>query len=184
MSVDQAISHYQQLYALGTLSSAHFGIEIEPFSRSGKVGNSSIPIFEESTKVEWLANNVDISVFDAQTDSTQVGAFQLNFITGNNSGEISATFIETRDARILNSARAIKACTFNKDGTQNPPIDYLLRIKIYAFDRGDRNVLPFSVEHIVFLQTGSIPLDASNKNGVGMVQLNFTKAFPMLLSGT
>lgn len=72
----------------------------------------------------WLCQSIDLSILDAQTDSVQVGAFQLNHITGNGSGEISIPFIETRNAAILNSARAIKAIMFpdgENGGTQALP---------------------------------------------------------------
>jgi hypothetical protein len=36
----------------------------------------------------------DLSVLDAQTDSVQIGAFQLNHITGNGSGEISIPLLK------------------------------------------------------------------------------------------
>lgn len=58
-----------------------------------------------------------------------VGHFQLNHVTGNASNELSISFIETKEAAIANSAKAIKEIMFNKDGTQPPPIEYLMRLK-------------------------------------------------------
>ena len=142
----------------------------------------SIPLMDNS-KLPWLCQSLDLSLLDAQTDSVQVGSFQLNHITGNNSGEISIPFIETRNAAILNSALAIKAIMFpdgEDGGTQAVPNDYLMRMTIFLFDRHSHSTRVFEVQHLVALQTGSIPLDATNRNGVGIVTLNFIKMFPML----
>lgn len=142
----------------------------------------SIPLMD-NTKLPWLCQSLDLSVLDAQTDSVQIGAFQLNHITGNSSGEISIPFIETRNASILNSALAIKAIMFpdgEDGGTQALPNDYLMRMTIYIYDKHSFSTRVFEIQHLVALQTGSIPLDATNKNGVGIVTLNFIKMFPML----
>ncbi|WP_372557368.1 hypothetical protein [Acinetobacter pittii] len=179
LTVDRAVSHYQELYALGTLSAAHFGIEIRPYRANSKIAQANIPIFDPSNKVAWLANNVDVSLLDAQTDAVHVGHFQLNHVTGNASNELNISFIETKEAAIANSAKAIKEIMFNKDGTQSPPIEYLMRLKIYAFDKAARNQNQFEIEHLVSLQAGNLPLDASNK-AHAIVTLNFIKMFPNL----
>ncbi|KKW78818.1 hypothetical protein AAV96_09350 [Acinetobacter sp. AG1] len=142
----------------------------------------NIPLLDRE-KLPWLCQSIDLSVMDAQTDSIQVGAFQLNHITGNSSGEISIPFIETRNASILNSALAIKAIMFpdgEDGGTQALPNDYLMRMTIYIYDKQSYSTKVFEIKHLVALQTGSIPLDATNRNGVGIVTLNFIKMFPML----
>nr|WP_079758357.1 hypothetical protein [Acinetobacter baumannii] len=48
LTVDRAVSHYQELYALGTLSAAHFGIEIRPYHANSKIAQANIPIFDPS----------------------------------------------------------------------------------------------------------------------------------------
>lgn len=179
LTVDKAVSHYQELYALGTLSAAHFGIEIRPYRANSKIAQANIPIFDPSNKIAWLANNVDVSLLDAQTDSVHIGHYQLNHITGNASNELSISFIETKAAAITNSALAIKQIMFNKDGTQQPPINYLMRLKIYAFDKAVRTKHHFEIEHLVALQAGNLPLDAANK-AHSIVTLNFIKMFPNL----
>ncbi|WP_151742898.1 hypothetical protein [Acinetobacter sp. TUM15113] len=142
----------------------------------------NIPLMDNS-RLPWLCQSLDLSLLDAQTDSVHVGAFQLNHITGNSSGEISIPFIETRNAAIMNSALAIKEIMFpggDKGGTQALLTDYLMKMTIYIYDRHSFSTRVFEVQHLVALQTGSIPLDATNRNGVGVVTLNFIKMFPML----
>ncbi|MCY3200812.1 hypothetical protein, partial [Acinetobacter baumannii] len=124
LTVERDVKNNKELYALGTLSAAHFGIEIRPYRANSKIAQANIPIFDPSNKVAWLANNVDVSLLDAQTDAVHVGHFQLNHVTGNASNELSISFIETKEAAIANSAKAIKEIMFNKDGTQPPPIEY------------------------------------------------------------
>lgn len=219
MLIKDAKIEYDKIYALGTLSTIHFGVKLEPFDTKGALAKkeselldtyeltnadardfanfsreqgwtdesdtnfSPIPLIDEKFNLPWLCQSIDLSVMDAQTDSVQVGAFQLNHITGNGSGEISIPFIETRNASILNSALAIKAIMFpdgEDGGTQALPNDYLMRMTIYIYDKHSISTRVFEVQHLVALQTGSIPLDATNRNGVGIVTLNFIKMFPML----
>lgn len=217
MPIDEAKIYYQRVYSLGTLSTVHYGVWLEPFDENGKIAQESIELIDtydlthqeagrfnafeqgqddflagtklesiplmDNSKLPWLCQSLDLSLLDAQTDSVQVGSFQLNHITGNNSGEISIPFIETRNAAILNSALAIKAIMFpdgEDGGTQAVPNDYLMRMTIFLFDRHSHSTRVFEIQHLVALQTGSIPLDATNRNGVGIVTLNFIKMFPML----
>lgn len=188
MPISEAKVEYEALYALGTLSNIHFGVELQPFDPNGallkkKVFDSLIPFFDENYKLPWLCQSIDLSVLDAQSDSANVGSFQLNFLTGNSSGEISIPFIETRDGAILHSANAVKKIMFPKGengGTQALPKDYLMRMTIYIYDRHSYSTRVFEVQHLVALQTASIPLDVTNRGGIGIVTLNFIKMFPML----
>ena len=217
MPVDKALVHYRELYALGTISSLHFGVLLEPFDANGKLAVKQFELFDpydlshkaageynafeqgkdgflagkligriplvSDMKLPWLCQSIDLSVLDAQSDSANVGSFQLNFLTGNSSGEISIPFIETRNAAILNSAKAIKAIMFpngKNGGTQALPKDYLMRMTIYIYDRHSYSTRVFEIQHLVALQTASIPLDVTNRGGVGIVTLNFIKMFPML----
>ena len=183
MPISKAKAIYDGIYKLGTISNIHFGVELKPFDPNSAIAQQDIPIFDEQVRLPWLCQSIDLSVLDAQTDSAQVGAFQLNFLTGNNSGEISIPFIETKNADILNSTGFIKDIMFPDGaagGTQALPIDYLMKMTIYIYDRHSYSTRVFEVQHMVALQTGSIPLDASNRGGVGIVTLNFIKMFPML----
>lgn len=141
-----------------------------------------IPIFPQNSQygqyIQYLATDIDVSFLDAQTDSQIIGAFNINHVTGNSTGDVTITFIETRNAMIANSAKAIKNIMFNKDGTQAPPKDYLMKMRVEAIDR--HNHLPvFEQEWIVSLQTGSIGFSSSEVS-TATTQLTFTKMFPML----
>ena len=217
MPFEEAKQYYDKVYALGTLSTVHFGVWLEPYDENGKIAQESVELIDaydlshpeagmfnafkngedgflagtqiesiplmDNSKLPWLCQSIDLSLLDALTDSAQVGTLQLNHITGNGSGEISIPFIETRNASILNSALAIKEIMFPKGenaGTQALPKDYLMRMTVYIYDKHTHSTRVFEVQHLVALQAGSIPLDATNKNGIGIVTLNFVKMFPML----
>lgn len=173
----QARSHFYDIYNLGTLNAAQFGVVLKPFNGAFANSKSKIPIFNE--KICLLAQSVDVSIFDAQNDSMNVGNHQLNYITGNATNEISITFLETKNADVFKSADKIKAMMFNKDGTQWLPKDYLMELTVFAFSRNDVKHRPLQKGFVVALQGGSVPFDVSNRNGVVMVQLNFIKMFPM-----
>jgi len=199
----EALNLYKELYELGTLSSVHFAVELTPFARNAEIARKqielytpeslnsllsggqprkvkqTIPFFNPSYKMPFLAQSVDMSLFEAQSDSVNVGHYQLNFITGNAASEISIQFIETRNGAILNSAQAIKDVMFKRDGTQALPKDYLMKMTIYVYDRHSAVVKTFTLSHLVALQTANLPLDATTNNN-GIVTLSFIKMFPML----
>lgn len=235
LEIDKAIQIYDELYAQGTLSNIHFGVELTPFDTNGELANSEIKLFDsldlanyiknkekfnreqisssgnivaydsynemidasnepsvpsdfftalplvsDDFVLPWLAQTIDLSVMDAQSESVKTGSFQLNFITGNASNEISIPFIETRNGAILNSALEIKKIMFPDDGTQALPKDYLMYLKIFVYDKHIRSVRIIEVQHLVALQASNLPLEATNINGVSIVTLNFLKMFPML----
>ncbi len=200
----QALS--RELSELDILMTPNFKVELSPYDPSSKIAklqvqllnglhqalataNRSVvdervnlPLFAQSSKygqyIQYLATDVDVSLLDAQSDGVQVGSMMLNHLTGNSTGEISITFIETRNAMILNSAKAIAGIMFNSDGTQAPPIDYLMKLKISAIDRHN-HLAVFDKTWVVSLQTGSISF-SSGDIGRASTQLNFVKMFPML----
>lgn len=184
MTASDAKTLYKELYAVGTLSQAHFGVELEPLFPDGAIGKSAslIDWFSSSIHLPFLAQSVDAHILDAQTDSVNVGHYQLNHLSGNGSGELQVAFLETRQAQILKSTQIIKNLMFNANGTQNPPKDYLMRLKIYAFDRQDRENHVFEQQHIVALTDAGASFEVGNSGAVTIVQVTFTKMFPMLKS--
>lgn len=179
---------YKQLYSLGTLSQAHYIVELEPYDPNGPL--SEIPLFNKvPVKLEgfdltgvllpWLATSCSISLIDAQSDSIQAGHHQQNFITGNGSNDVTITFLETEDARILRGFNAVRAVMFNKDGTQGLPAQYMMKLKISLFKRYNREARPFTKKWLVALQAASVDLAAQNKDALE-VPLTFLKMYPML----
>lgn len=181
MSAEEAQRNYKELYALGTMSPVHFGIELSAYDQDGLLANDPwVTMLSPDFKLPWLAREVDMKVIDAQSDSAQVGHFQMNFLNSNSANEIAITFIETRAGDILKSAKAIKEIIFRPDGTQGTPSDYMMWLKIYTFDRMSRSNRVFEMEHLVALQSANVPLDASNKGTIAEIPLTFVKMFPMI----
>lgn len=179
---------YRQLYSLGTLSQAHYIVELNPYDPTGPL--SKVELFDRvplrrddhdlvGVLLPWLATSCSLSVLDAQSDSVQAGHYQQNFITGNSSNEVQVTFLETKGAAILNAARQIKEIMFAPDGTQGLPAEYMMRLKISLFPRNNRSNPVFSEEWLVALQAASVDLAAQNKDALE-VPLTFLKMYPML----
>lgn len=179
---------YRQLYSLGTLSQAHYVVELEPYDPAGPL--SKIPLFNKvpvraggfdltGAVLPWLATSCSMSLIDAQSDSIQAGHFQQNFITGNGSSEVTVTFLETENAHILKGFNRIKAIMFNKDGTQGLPAQYMMMLRISLFKRYNRDSRPFIREWLVALQAASVELAAQNKDALE-VPITFVKMYPIL----
>lgn len=180
MDAAEAKALYAEIYKLGTISSAHFAVKLSPLFSDGELAKSNLEIFADSFPLPWLAQNVDMSLIDTETDSIKVGALQLNHITGNASPEIPISFLEVKSGAIARSLKSIQAITFSSDdGTQRPPADYLMKLEISAFDRMNYSLNAFSQEYIVALQSASVPFDANNRNSVVIIPVVFTQMFPM-----
>lgn len=146
------------------------------------LGDSSILLTDApfARVLPWLAQSVTGSNINAQVESVQVGSQQFNFINGCASSEITVNFIETRNYVISNSLQAIKSIMFPKDGTQGYPANYLMRMKIYTFDRHVRAVRPFEVNYLVAIQSDSFNLDATSLSVGSIIPVTFVTMFPNL----
>lgn len=186
LSADKLSMVYRDLHPLGTLSSAHYMVELIPYNDKGPL--SDVPLLHHLpnqqdhafwTMVPWLATQTSLPILNANTDSIQAGHFQQNYVTGNESGELSISFLDTREAHILRSARMIKDIMFRKDGTQSLPADYMMWLTISLFDRADRRRLPFKQTYLVALQTANAELSADSQDPM-ILPLSFIKMYPML----
>lgn len=177
---------YKNIHALGTLSTAHFMIELTPYDPNGPLSKvpllHHLPVQKEHAfwaMLPWLATETSLSVLNATTDSVQVGHFQQNIMTGTESGEIAISFLETKQAHILKSAQIIKKIMFHADGTQGLPAEYMMWLRVVLFDRSNRTRTPFGQTYLVALQAASVDLAASSVAPM-IVPLTFVKMYPML----
>lgn len=168
---------YRGLHELGTLSSANYIVELEPYKPDSEI--AKIDWFDNFSWLPWLATSCGLPLMEAQVDSVQTGHYQQNYVTGNASGDIQLTFLETKEGDILNTARQIKEIMFKEDGTQGLPYDYMLWLTVSLYPRDCRLVRPFSERILVALQAASVDLAATNPNPIE-VPLSFTRMFPML----
>ena len=167
-SAPNAMSLYRNLKALGHLKKCHYAIKLEPYLRDGLLANNkdililSDPFGDDN--VLWLlVTQLDWPLLQADTENTKIASFQSNRITGRQFSDLNLTILETGQAAVLNSLEAISATIFNKDGTQNLPAQYAIKMTAYLFDPNDFKVSLFSKEYLVALQSFQIETSASDK---------------------
>lgn len=180
---------YKNVYELGTLSKAHYIVELKPLDPdSVKEGGrfeliSALKQDGTGWALPWLATSVDFGLLDAQADSVQAGVHQLNYITGNSSSEVQVTFLETANADVIRMVKAIKQAMFHRDGTQGLPFDYLLEMRVALFDRQNRNTRPAEFNWIVALTGGQLDFSGADRDPL-QIPLTFTKMYPVMLGNT
>jgi hypothetical protein len=170
---------YKEIYDLGTLSKAHYLVEIEPINPSLKLNLLSNEDGDLGWAVPWLATSFSSGLLDAQTDSVNIGHFQQNFITGNGSNEVQVTFLETASADVLNTVADLKSAMFHEDGTQGLPYEYLLNMTVKLFQRNDRKSWPVVFSWVVALSAAQLDLESSDRDPL-TVPLTFVKMYPMM----
>lgn len=184
MYASEALQQIKQLQDIGVghLRKSHYIVKFRPFWERGVAAQLAIqaklPLLNNNL-IGFLVTSTDISLLDAQTDSVQAGHYQHNYVTGNNSNEISMTLLETKNGDILKSAEIIKNIMFAPDGTQGVPADYMLYASIGLFDWCNRSKVVFQKEWIVALQSAKTDVSAGNRE-VMDVQMVFTKVYPWL----
>ena len=167
-SAPNAMSLYRNLKALGHLKKCHYAIKLEPYLRDGLLAkNEDILILSDpfgDDNVLWLlVTQLDWPLLQADTENTKIGSFQSNRITGRQFSDLNLTILEAGQAAVLNSLEAISATIFNKDGTQNLPAQYAIKMTAYLFDPNDFTVSLFKKEYLFALQAFNIETSASDK---------------------
>lgn len=205
VSVEEARKQYENLYNTGIFIPTHFGVKFAPYDPDGALAEEEINLYSpyelgmllysdfditpqkqlgkiplldpDFTTVPFLCSSVDVPIIEANSDSANIGHYQLNYLTGNATEEITFNMIETRNGAMANSAKAIKEIMFKKDGTQAVPKDYLIVATVYAYDRHARSLDIFEVNYLLALKTTTLALDVENRAG-SVVPLTFLKMFP------
>lgn len=168
-SAPNAMALYRNLKALGHLKKCHYAIKLEPYLPNGLLANNKdILILSDPNgwgdNVLWLlVTQLDWPLLQADTENTKIASFQSNRITGRQFSDLNLTILETGQAAVLNSLEAISATIFNKDGTQNLPAQYAIKMTAYLFDPNDFKVSLFKKEYLVALQSFQIETSASDK---------------------
>lgn len=173
-----------QLYGANELQSLLMRIQAQNGEYdTPSLGDSSILLSDEPLRrvLPWLAQSITASNINAQVESVQVGSQQFNYINGCVNTEVTVNFIETRNFAISNSLQAIKSIMFPRDGTQGYPANYLMKMKIYAFDRHVRAINPFELNYLVAVQSDSLNFDATNASVGMIIPVTFVTMFPSLV---
>lgn len=138
-TIPDSFALYKKIRDEGILKNCHYCIEIEPYNPQSEMANSArIHLFKtlkDPFNHRWLLiTNADWPILQADTESQKVASYQSNRITGRQSGEFALTFLDNKQADVLNSLQAIEGFIFNDDGTQNVPADYAIKMTPYLFD--------------------------------------------------
>lgn len=210
VDAEEAIAEFENLYNTGLFLPTNFGIKLRPYDPDGELadleiqnysayelGTLLIPDFntspekkliklplldEEFTALPFLCVDTHLTGIDAITESVNAGHYQLNYITGNTTDEITVNMHETRACDIFNSVQAIKKLMFKDDGTQALPNDYLMYLTLYTYDQHSRSTKIIEQTHLVALKASSLDLSVENRSTTAIVPLTFIKMFPNLVN--
>lgn len=137
---------HSELYDLGQIISANFFVDFEPYE-----GNNTryLPMFADRLS-GFLVSETSLSALNAEYESTKIGTFYSNHITGFNEPDVQMSLIETAEARFLNSIQQWRELMVNDDGTMNPPASYAVRMTTGIFSKdGGLQSKPYSKTLIV-----------------------------------
>lgn len=180
MSADELATIAKKLYEHGSLLSAQYMVKLEALNADSKVGKLS-RLQRLPQEFMFLAKSCNIPLIEAQSEQINTASYVLNHFNSDAStgSEIQITFLETEYSLIHDLIKDIKNITFPKDGTQNTPYEYLLRLTIGIFARHGRITVPISHSFVVALQSANIDLAADNFNPVE-IPVTFSRMFSMM----
>ncbi|MCO8088248.1 hypothetical protein [Acinetobacter indicus] len=143
---------FSEIYGLGQLLNANYYVEFEPYE-----GNATahLPLFVDGLS-GFLVSQTNLPILQAEYDAVKVGTMQVNSLNGVSEPELQLNFIETADARIMNSILDWRDLMISPDGTQVEPSKYAMYITIGVFSRDfGLQYKPFSRRFLVGPTTSS-----------------------------
>lgn len=161
--------HLQKLINFGRLHKCHYLVSMMPYlpksplldtDMSDLLGTS----LDDQKAIWHLATQVDLPVFQTDTDSIKAGSFQVSRITGQQQPEIRITFLETESADILNAMKSAQKTKFLDNGLQRPPAQTAIRLRIVLFARTGNGYQPYADDFLVEVQ-GVDVLSLSGNDG-------------------
>lgn len=178
----QAYERYRNLYDLGAILQCEYAVHVHDiFNIQAGV---RIPWFAGSFPMSWLATEVDLSLGSLDTESYHAGAYQAAYVTGQSSGTIDVTFIETRNMDISKSYQMCRKLACPKGGVVNEPKKYAFELILTVFGKNARNYQAhltnpiFEVRHIVCVKEAGISLSSSGRSEIIKVNVVFEKLVP------
>ncbi|MDO4440568.1 MAG: hypothetical protein Q4B81_00110 [Moraxella sp.] len=180
----QAYERYRSLYDLGAILQCEYAVHLyDRYDIAGRAG-VNIPWFDGKFPLSWLATEVDVSLGSLETESYHAGAYQCAYVTGQSSGTIEVTFIETRQMDIGKSYQLCRKLATPKGGVVNEPKKYAFEIIISIFGKNARNYQKhdtqpiFEVRHIVCVKEASISVSSTGRSEIIKVNVTFEKLVP------
>lgn len=157
MDAYDAKQHLQSLINFGRLHKCHYLISMTAYQANSPLLDTEMQSLLGQTlddqKAIWhLATQVDLPVFQTDTDSVKAGSFQMSRITGQQQPEIRITFLETESADILNAMKSAKKTKFLGNGLQRPPAQTAIKLRIVLFARMGNDYQPYADDFLVEVQ--------------------------------
>ena len=157
MDAYDAKQHLQSLINFGRLHKCHYLISMTAYQANSPLLDTEMQSLLGQTlddqKAIWhLATQVDLPVFQTDTDSVKAGSFQVSRITGQQQPEIRITFLETESADILNAMKSAQKTKFLGNGLQRPPAQTAIKLRIVLFARMGNDYQPYADDFLVEVQ--------------------------------
>lgn len=96
---------------------------------------------DQQEELSLFCKNVSYGKGSVESDSKKIGSGAFNEPISRPAGSITAVFFDDERGDISNSFKARLNKIFNPDGTQNLPVDYVFKIRIYRLLSSTEKVL-------------------------------------------
>lgn len=93
----------------------------------------------QSPDLNLYCKSVSYGKGTIESDSKKIGSGMINLPANRTAGSITVVFYDTEMGDVSNFIKELQDKIFNDDGTQNLPVDYLFKVRIYRIlDSGEK----------------------------------------------
>lgn len=185
MDAYDAKQHLQSLINFGRLHKCHYLISMTAYQANSPLLDTDMQSLLGQTlddqKAIWhLATQVELPIFQTDTDSVKAGSFQMSRITGQQHPEIRITFLETESADILSAMKAAQKTKFLGNGLQRPPAQTAIKLRVILFARTGHDYRPYADEFLVEVQGADMLSLAGGEGAPIEVGVTFMQIDPFM----
>lgn len=153
------------IYDLGQILTANFYVFFESYKNNNL---ASVPMVNNSKTYCYLATETNIPLINANFDTIQAGAVQINHFTGIVLQELQINMLETGEGIISNSLLTWLSLMINEDGSVNPPASYAGRVTVGVFSK-DFGLDVKPIQRSFLVAPSASMIDSLNSMGVSEV---------------
>lgn len=173
---NEVLAHYKNLKSLGIQDKSFYLLNFSPYERNQ---TASIELIN-SKSLPYLATEVSFPILQADIESKKIGHFNSNYIAGQQTSEITLTMIETQKNSILRSITALKALTFNNDGTYNLASEYAFWVEIWLYSRARGAQYPtFKEKYLCAVTQATLDMESSSRDAL-TIPITLTQLRPFM----
>ena len=179
LSAASARARFRSLYTLGVVLQCNYAVyAVDIFNIQGNAG-LVIPWFSKDFPMSWLATDAEFSIGSNESESFYAGNHQMNYFTQQSSDTLDVTFIETKHAHIINSAKSCRGIAMPSDGTVKEPKYYAFKLVVAMFGANRNLKTPVAQSsYIVGVKEASTSLSSSGRSEIAKTQVTFQKLRP------